>query len=101
MRLSAGPRRAALHAIGAAALGALSSLFLASGCDAGSSGPRALILADASDASRPAQAAWISARKAEFEKAHGRAVRVLRIDGADAAIELSARGEADVALVPA
>lgn len=65
------------------------------GCDG--QGPRALILADASG---PDHAAFIDGRAAAFKEQHGRAVRVLRIATGEAAVELAARGEADVAIVP-
>lgn len=66
-------------------------------CGKDTSGPRALILADASG---PERAAIIDARLATFERQKGRAVRVLRVSSGEAAVELGARGEADVVLVP-
>ncbi|MCK6588463.1 MAG: hypothetical protein L6Q76_12860 [Polyangiaceae bacterium] len=68
-----------------------------SGCEGGGGGPRALILADASGSGL---AASIDARAAAFKEQHGRAVRVLRVASGEAAVELAARGEADVAVVP-
>jgi hypothetical protein len=76
---------------GAAALG----LSVLPGCEG--EGPRALILADASG---PGHAALIDARAAAFKEQRGRAVRVLRVASGEAAVELAARGEADVAVVP-
>ena len=72
----------ALAALGAAA------------CDDGR--PRALVLADGAG---PGLAPWVDERALAFERA-GRSVRVLRV-GADDAINLASRGDADVALVPA
>ena len=76
----------------------LAALFaLATPACQGESGPRALILADASGA---AGASFIDARAKAFQEQHKRAVRVLRIASGEAAIELAARGEADAAVVP-
>lgn len=66
------------------------------GCEGGG-GPRALILADASGSEL---AASIDGRAAAFKEQHGRSVRVLRVASGEAAVELAARGEADVAIVP-
>lgn len=95
-------RRTSLVLSAAALALGLASPLLVGACDAGSSGrpkERALILVDASDASRPAQAAFVADRKAAFEKERGRAVRVLHVESSADAIELASRGEADVALL--
>lgn len=72
-----------------------------SGCDDRSSGPRALVVVDGGGGSSSGQATWLTEKAAAFEKSHKRAVRVLHVDSVDAAVELAARGEADVAVVPA
>ncbi|MEJ7734421.1 MAG: hypothetical protein WKG00_35140 [Polyangiaceae bacterium] len=79
-------RRLFLAALALAALGAAA-------CDDGR--PRALILADGAG---PGLAPWVDERASTFERS-GRSVRVLRV-GADDAINLASRGDADVALVP-
>jgi ABC-type nitrate/sulfonate/bicarbonate transport system substrate-binding protein len=81
--------------IALSALAALALSLAGAACEPG--GPRALILADASG---PPHEAWVRARAAEFEKQNHRAVRVLRVESGEAAVELAARGEADVALLP-
>lgn len=81
--------------IALSALAALAFSLAGAACEPG--GPRALILADASG---PPHEAWVRARAAEFEKQNRRAVRVLRVESGEAAVELAARGEADVALLP-
>lgn len=69
--------------------------FVGVACEPGA--PRALILADASGTPHEG---WVRTRAAEFEKQNRRAVRVLRVESGEAAVELAARGEADVALLP-
>ena len=59
--------------------------------------PRPLILADGGG---PAVAGWVDDRVDAFERARGRDVRVLRVGGAEDALNLATRGDADVALVP-
>jgi hypothetical protein len=81
--------------IALAPLAALGLSLAGVACEPG--GPRALILADASGSPHEG---WVRARAAEFERQNRRAVRVLRVESGEAAVELSARGEADVALLP-
>ena len=90
--LASSPRRIFLRAclVLATALSALG----AAACDDGR--PRALILADGAG---PGLAPWVDERATAFERS-GRSVRVLRV-GADDALNLASRGDADVALVPA
>jgi hypothetical protein len=90
-------RRRLLAGIGALGIAAL-GIALLPGCEGGG-GPRALILADASG-SALAGSIDIDARAAAFKEQHGRSVRVLRVASGEAAVELAARGEADVAIVP-
>jgi hypothetical protein len=80
-----------------AGIGALGIAALLPGCEGGG-GPRALILADGSGSQ--AGSIDIDARAAAYKEQHGRSVRVLRVASGEAAVELAARGEADVAIVP-
>lgn len=64
----------------------------------GNEGPRALILVTASDAAGPSDTE-ISSKLDAFSAQHGRKVRRLPVDTSREAVELSARGEADVALI--
>lgn len=95
LRSTSHPRRAPLRfclgAIGT--LGALGALGALSACDDGR--PRALIIADGAG---PGLAPWVDERATAFERT-GRSVRVLRV-GADDALNLASRGDADVALLP-
>lgn len=59
--------------------------------------PRPLILADGGG---PAVAGWVDDRVDAFERGRGREVRVLRVGGAEDALNLATRGDADVALIP-
>jgi ABC-type tungstate transport system permease subunit len=86
------PRIARTARVALAALAGLAAL-ATSACDDGR--PRALVLADGAG---PGLAPWVDERANAFERA-GRSVRVLRV-GADDAINLASRGDADVALVP-
>lgn len=79
----------------AAVFGAAAAMLALPGCE--NNAPRALILADASG---EGGSAAIEAKVAAFKEQHGRAVRVLRVASGEAAVELAARGEADVAVVP-
>lgn len=88
-------RRRILARIGALGIAVIGIALLA-GCEGGG-GPRALILADASGSE---VAPSIEARALAFKEQHGRSVRVLRVASGEAAVELAARGEADVAIVP-
>lgn len=74
---------------------AASVAVVGAGCDDGRARPLVLV-----DGSGPGAAAWVDERARAFEKQSGRAVRVLRVDGAESALSLAARGEAEVALVP-
>lgn len=85
-------RRRRLVALGAAvALGAL-----AIACEDARTRPLVLV-----DGAGPGSASWVDERARAFEKQSGRAVRVLRVEGAEPALALAARGEAEVAIVPA
>lgn len=79
----------------AAVFGAAAAMLALPGCE--NNAPRALILADASG---EGGSAAIEAKVAAWKEQHGRAVRVLRVASGEAAVELAARGEADVAVVP-
>jgi hypothetical protein len=79
----------------AAVVGAAAAMLARPGCE--NNAPRALILADASG---EGGSAAIEAKVAAWKEQHGRAVRVLRVASGEAAVELAARGEADVAVVP-
>jgi len=79
----------------AAVVGAAAAMLALPGCE--NNAPRALILADASG---EGGSAAIEAKVAAWKEQHGRAVRVLRVASGEAAVELAARGEADVAVVP-
>jgi len=68
---------------------------LATGCR--DAKPRPLILADGGG---PAVAGWVDDRVDAFERERSRDVRVLRVGGAEDALNLATRGDADVALVP-
>jgi hypothetical protein len=70
----------------------LAIALLVVGCN---TGPRALVLIDGS----PDAARADVAKRAEAFAKRGRAVQILRVD-AKAAIEVAARGEGEVALVP-
>jgi ABC-type tungstate transport system permease subunit len=74
---------------------ALGAVLLAGACR--DERPRALILADGGG---PAVGGWVDDRVDAFERARGREVRVLRVGGAEDALNLATRGDADVALVP-
>lgn len=97
---SSGERRLSRRLFGrlgaiAAVFGAAAAMLALPGCE--DNAPRALILADASG---EGGSAAIEAKVAAFKEQHGRAVRVLRVASGEAAVELAARGEADVAVVP-